>query len=47
MVSMMKKVDGEEGGVHEAWKWVKKVVWEYESIRQKALTWKTVYDQVT
>jgi len=44
---MMKKVDGVEGNVKDAWHWVKKVVWEYESIRNKAMEWKEVYEQVT
>jgi len=43
---MMKKVDGVEGDLHQAWKWVKKIVWEYEGIRSKALDWKAVYDQI-
>jgi hypothetical protein len=29
MINMMKKVDGVEGDAHEAWKWTKKIIWEY------------------
>jgi DNA anti-recombination protein RmuC len=46
LIKMMKKVDGVEGDLHEAWKWVKKIVWEYEGIRTKALEWKAVSDQI-
>ena len=44
----MVKVEGSStGDIHQVWKWVKRVVWEYQGIRKKALEWKTVYDQVT
>lgn len=42
----MKKVDNIEGDTKDAWKWMKKVVWEYENIRNKAMDWKKVYDEV-
>ena len=42
---MMKAVDGKEGDLHEAWRWVKKSIGEYQSIRKKALEWKKVYDE--
>ena len=29
MVNMMEKAQGKTGDYHEAWKWIKKVVWEY------------------
>lgn len=29
MIDMMHKVDGADGDIHDAWKWVKKIVWEY------------------
>ena len=46
---MMKKVDGircpqDQDEVKYAWKWVKKIVWEYEGIRKKANKWKKAYD---
>ena len=47
MVDMMRKCEGTEGSLHDSWRWVKRVVWEYEGIRKKALEWKEVYDQVT
>jgi hypothetical protein len=47
MIDMMRKCEGGEGDLHEAWRWVKRIVWEYEGIRKKALEWKEVYDQVT
>jgi hypothetical protein len=37
MVNMMEKVEGKNGDYHEAWRWIKKVVWEYQSIRKKGL----------
>ena len=49
MLDMMVKVEGDrvEGeSLHDAWKWVKGVVWEYEAIKKKALQWKKVYDSV-
>ena len=48
---MMKKVDHIETPKGEdetkfAWKWIKKVVWEYEAIRKKAYEWKKAYDEL-
>ena len=44
LVDMMVKVQGrshssqnEEYDLHDAWKWIKGVVWEYETIKKKAL----------
>jgi hypothetical protein len=37
LIDMMKKVDGVDGNLKDAWRWVKKIVWEYEGIRKKAL----------
>lgn len=42
----MEKVEGKYGDYHEAWRWVKKVVWEYETIKKKAFEWKSAYDKV-
>ena len=41
---MMGKVEGKAGDLHEAWQWVKKVVTDFETIKKKALEWKTGYD---
>lgn len=46
MVDMMYKCEKVEGSLHDAWRWLKRVVWEYEGIRKKALEWKEVYDEV-
>jgi hypothetical protein len=48
---MMKKVDHIETPKGEdeikfAWKWIKKIVWEYEAIRKKASEWKKAYDEL-
>lgn len=40
----MKKVDGQEGDLHTAWKWVKRVIMQQETIKQKAFEWKRGYD---
>jgi phosphoheptose isomerase len=37
---MMRKVEGKGGSARDAWKWVKKIVGEYELIKKKALKWK-------
>lgn len=42
---MMSKVEGKDGDIREAWKWTKKVVWEYELIKKKALKWKEKCDK--
>jgi hypothetical protein len=51
LADMMKKVDHIETPKGEdetkfAWKWIKKVVWEYEAIRKKAYEWKKAYDEL-
>jgi hypothetical protein len=43
---MMEKAEGKTGNYHDAWRWVKKVVWEFETIRKKGLEWKKAYDQL-
>ena len=37
LIDMMKKVEGRSGNLHDAWKWVKNIVWEHETIKKKAL----------
>ena len=46
MVEMLRKVEGVEGTPKQAWKWLKRVVWEHQQIRSKALEWRAVYEQV-
>lgn len=40
LIGMMEKVDGRDGDIKDAWKWNKKIVWEYQAIKKKALKWK-------
>jgi hypothetical protein len=46
LVNMMEKAEGRKGNYHDAWRWVKKVVWEFETMRKKGLEWKKAYDQL-
>lgn len=43
---MMRKVEGRDGDCHEAWRWVKKSLGEYQAIRKKGLQWKEAYDRL-
>ena len=46
LIGMMKSVEGRDGDLHEAWRWVKSSISEYHTIRKKALEWKKVYDEM-
>lgn len=46
LIDMRRKVDGEDGDLKAAWKWLKEVVGEYEASRQHAAKWKKAYEQL-
>jgi hypothetical protein len=43
LIDMRRKVEGEDGDLKAAWKWIKNVVGEYEASRQHAAKWKKAY----
>lgn len=43
LIDMRKKVEGEEGDLKEAWKWVKSIVTEHEATKKYVNKWRNAY----